>query len=277
MNEVLDSTNYNFDNLNIKYYRDYDLQGNFTHEVTNGLILNTGISYFFHNALKDKNEFIPEQGDYMFKKRYADFVPYIRLTFTPNQYYRYIGRRKIYLETNRPTFSLEYAKGISNVFASNSSFNKMELDIHQRIPFNVLRSLSYRVGAGAFFRQKDEYFVNFRNFQRSNYPSSWSDPIGGVFNLLDNRWYYSSPQYVQLHLMYDSPFLLLHFFKSISKYVLSERLYFSQLYTPEKPSYTELGYGIGNYIFNVAGFVSFHKYKVNEFGFRFTFELDKYW
>lgn len=277
VNHYLDSTQFNFDDLNIRYYRDYHLELENSYEITNGLMAYIGISYNYRKPLKPKYEPdnipIPET---IIKQSYADFVPYARLSWTPFQYYKMDGKQKIYVDSRFPTMSVEFSRAIAGVMGSTSKFEKVEFDICQTILFNKLRSLSYRAGIGSFFNQQSEYFVNFRYFQRSNYPDSWDD-IGGAFNLLDNNWYYASPSYIQLHLMYDSPFILLHAFKRISRYVLSERIYASQLYTPAKPCYTELGYGMGNYIFNVAFFTGFHKGKLQETGFRVTFELGKYW
>ena len=68
--------------------------------------------------------------------------------------------------------------------------------------------------------------------------------MGGRFHLLKREWYNASDKYAQAHFMYESPFILLHpFKKGISKYVLSERFYFGQLWTPVLNSYTEIGYG----------------------------------
>lgn len=283
VNSALDTTKYNFDNLNIKYYRDYSLQLENSFELTNGLMLYAGVKYNFHKPVKKKGNpsGLPDVPnidiDPIIKDHYSDFIPYARLTWTPRQYYRMIGERKVYLASPTPTLSIEYAHGIAGVLESNSRFNKLEFDIHQTIQLSRLRSLSYRAGAGSFFNQKSEYFVDYRYFRRSNYPATWTDHIGGVFNLLDTKWYYASPQYAQVHLMYESPYLLLHFFKRISRFILSERLYTSQLFTPDKPSYTELGYGLGNYIFNVAAFTSFQRGKLYETGFRVSFELGRYW
>ena len=38
-------------------------------------------------------------------------------------------------------------------------------------------------------------------------------------------------------------------------------------------SYTEIGYGFGNHIFNVAAFIGFDKLKYDGIGFKFAFEL----
>lgn len=61
----------------------------------------------------------------------------------------------------------------------------------------------------------------------------------------------------------------------MSRYVLKERLYVGQLVTPVIRSYTELGYGIGNRIFNAGIFVGFDGLKYNGMSFRIAFELFK--
>ncbi|MEG1615885.1 MAG: DUF5686 family protein [Bacteroidales bacterium] len=278
VNKQLDSTKYNFDHLKVDYYRDYHLRMENSNEITNGLLYFVGISYNYRRPIKngDRHDSIPADME-LIKNSYADFVPYIRFSWTPNQPYRYEGKQKIYLQSKYPTLTFEYAKGFSDILQSTSEFGRWELDIHQTISLHKLRYFRYRIGAGAFFDQKGEYFINYTYFWRNTYPSSWNDHIGGVFNLLDQRWYYSSPSYFQTHFMYESPFLLLHFFRSISRFVLSERVYLSHLYTPAKPTYLEIGYGLGNYVFNVGLFASFKKGGFDEAGFRFTFELGKYW
>ena len=42
---------------------------------------------------------------------------------------------------------------------------------------------------------------------------------------------------------------------------------------PVLPSYTEIGYGVGNHIFNIGFFAGFEGAKYNEFGVKFAFEL----
>jgi hypothetical protein len=75
--------------------------------------------------------------------------------------------------------------------------------------------------------------------------------------------------------MYESPFILIQPLRlDASKHILSERFYLSQLWTPVLPSYTEMGYGFGNYIFNIALFAGFNKLKYQNVGVRFAFELE---
>ena len=58
-----------------------------------------------------------------------------------------------------------------------------------------------------------------------------------------------------------------------SRYIFTERFYLSHLWMPVLPSYTEMGYGIGNHIFNIAIFVGFDRWKYQSLGFKFAFEL----
>ena len=82
--------------------------------------------------------------------------------------------------------------------------------------------------------------------------------------------------------MYESPFVLFKilrinstkkFMQTASRYILSERFYLSQLWTPVLPSYTEVGYGIGNHIFNIGIFAGFDRWHYQSMGFKFAFEL----
>jgi hypothetical protein len=131
------------------------------------------------------------------------------------------------------------------------------------------------VGTGCFTNTKSIYFADFKNFQNHNFPQSWKDPICGVFHLLDGEWYNASDTYVQGHFMYESPFVFLKLFKGATKDILTERLYLSQLYTPALPCYTEIGFGVGNFIVNAGVFVSLNAGKFQSFGTKITFELGR--
>lgn len=158
----------------------------------------------------------------------------------------------------------------------------IEADIHQSIMFGLCQRLNYHVSGGTYMHQKSTYFADFKYFARRNFPDTWDDQIGGIFILLDREWFNASDKYVQTHVMYENPFLLLRllkinstkrFMQVASRYIMSERLYLSQLWTPVLPCYTELGYGIGNHIFNIGFFIGLDRGKYDGFGCKFAFEL----
>ncbi|MDR1880582.1 MAG: DUF5686 family protein [Tannerellaceae bacterium] len=275
INEQLKDSLFNFDDLNLQYFRHYYMEVTNRVELFHGFQLTTSLTYNRRIPVKRKPD--KEVGDdvtELIYENYNDFTPSIGISYTPRQYYRMNGRRKEYIRSDYPTISAEMARAIPGVWNGVGDFGRIELDIHQMIPLSLLRRLSYHISGGTYTRQKSTYFADFRYFTRRNFPDSWDDQIGGVFNLLKSEWFNASDKYVQAHVMYQSPFILLQFLeKTASKHVFSERIYFSQLWTPALPNYMEIGYGLGNHIFNIAAFAGFDNFRYQSFGLKFAFEL----
>ena len=270
--------------LDLKYYKDYYFRLYNTVEVVNGFSIGTGIDYHIRDAAENglttapKNSLFMQANEdtenitKMFKRRNT-FAPLVTLTWTPEQYYRLEGRQKIYVRSPYPTIKLEFAKAIKGLLRSESMYNRVELDISQNIQLALMKSFQYHIGMGFFSNQKSEYFTDFVYFAKRNFPETWDDGIGGVFNLLDRQLYNASDSYIQTHFMYESPFLMLNFVPMLSKGVITERLYFSHLYNPYIRSYSEFGYGFGNRFLNAGIFGSFHKLKFNEVGFKVSLNI----
>lgn len=235
-------------------YRNYYLKLYNSIELTNGFQFGTGIEYNIREPINPETE-LPFSG-HRLKTQYH-FVPKISLTWTPCQYYFTDGIQKVNVRSDYPTFKLEYAQSLKNVLRGNSSYSKIEFDISQNIRFDLMRKLNYHAGFGIFANQKDEYFNDFTYFAKNYFPETWGDGIGGSFNILPTTTYNSSQLYVQAHVMYETPSLMLTRLSFLSRGVARERLYLSQLYLPGKKSYTEFGYGIGNRFLNAAFFVAF--------------------
>lgn len=268
-----------FKDVSPNYFRDYYARLFNTYEVRNGLLLNTGIEYHIRTKAGKKESTVAmyngttsEDIEDLFGTRRA-FVPFLRLSWTPEQYYRHEGRQKIYVRSRYPTFKIELSRSFKNILGSTSSYNRMEFDISQTIPIRLMSSIQYHVGAGVFTNQKTEYFADFYYFAKNNFPDTWDDTMGGGFNLLSRHLYNASDSYIQGHLMYETPFLILKNIPFVSDFAERERLYLSQLYTPQIVSYTELGYGIGNRIFSAVLLCSFHKLDFKRVGVRASFTL----
>ena len=287
LEEVQDSlinSGLNLKDLDFEYYNDYYFRLDNTVEITNGFTIGTGLDYHIRKAANNNLENLEtvaptlslnsnsDEVTRIYKKQKI-FAPVLTLTWTPEQYYRFERRQKIYVRSPYPTMKIEFSRGIRGVLGSTSGFNRVELDICQKIQLNLMKSFHYHIGMGFFSNQKSEYFTDFEYFAKRNFPYNWDDGIGGVFNLLDRRFYNASDTYVQNHLMYESPFLILNLVPAVSKGIVTERLYFSHLYNPHIRSYTELGYGIGNSFLNAAVFGSFHKLKFHELGFKISLNI----
>lgn len=272
---------FDFDKFRLDYFRDLYINFNHRIEPINGLEVRLGFSSHKRTAVNSvKFEYIgnitsipPPDFLTKLKKTYISVAPHVRLEFTPGQYYYLNGKRKMNLRSDYPTFSFDYERGLKGVFSSTGQYERLEVDVQHKIRLGLMRNIYYRLGAGAFTNQEELYFVDFANFSRNNLPVGWNDEIGGVFHLLDGRWYNSSRKYVRGHFTYEAPFLLIPHLIKYTRYVQNERLYLSVLSVPHLQPYLEIGYGIGTHVFDVGVFVSSENWNFNQIGCKFTFEL----
>lgn len=274
---------FNFESLGLKYYQRYEVMLEHSIELTNGLMFYCGILDTYRRPVKKKNElaYLPHYArtvdDDVFDNHFSDFAPYIRLEYTPRQYYWYDRGYKTYIHSPAPTFAFEFARAIPGVLRANSNYGRIEFDMHQSFNIDRTQSFAYRFGLGKFFNQRGEYFINYHYFSRSQYPTTWEDDrIGGTFHELDEMWYASSPSYIQLHTMYETPFGLAHLIRPISRYVIKERFYMSALWSEGKHFYDELGYGIDNNYFNIGVFAGFKGLNYHGMGVKFRIEIGRH-
>lgn len=267
----------NFDKLKLDYFKDMYVQIGNRIELSNGLMLFTGVDMHRRKAVHPSQLVVEDHFQrptfISMRPTYTTFAPRVKLTWTPRQYYYMDGNRKINLYSRYPTFSIDYEHGFKGVLGSNGSYGRLEADVYQQIRISAVSNLYYRCGGGLFTEQKDVYFVDFVNFSRSNLPVGWNDEISGAFHLLAREWYNSSRWYNRAHVAYEAPFIILPHSRRYNGIVHSERIYFSTLFTTHLHPYVEIGYGIGTYLFNVGVFTSNVNGKFHEVGCKFTFEL----
>ena len=215
LKQLPDST-FNFDQLELDYFKDVYLNLFHNIEIVNGLFIKAGVSvhwrYLINNSKVILEKPLPDK-DWAalrgIRSEYNSFAPRIRIEWTPGMYYYMNGRRKMNVGSSMPTFMLDYERGIKGVFKSTGAHERWEFDIQQNLKLSGIRSIGYRIGGGMFTKQEDMYFVDFANFARRNLPEGWNDDIGGTFQLLDGRWYNSSRQYWRGNFTYESPFIFL--------------------------------------------------------------------
>ncbi len=260
---------FNFKELDLPYYHHYYADLSNQIELFNGLTFFGGIAYHLRTPVQKERE-----GTLIKLKNANDFEPFIGLTYTPRQHYWMDGYRKEHLYSAFPTLRLELGKGIYGVMGSHSDYWRLETGLNQTLRLGLSERLSYNFSSGFYFETRYNYFANFRYFAKQYFPEPWRDRFGGIFHLLSSDWYYASERYVQAHCMYEAPFILLHFIKPRThRYIVSERFYLSQLWTPVKPNHTEMGYGVGNDLLNVALFLGFDKFKYQGAGLKLSLEL----
>ena len=197
LKQLPDST-FNFDQLELDYFKDVYLNLFHNIEIVNGLFIKAGVSvhwrYLINNSKVILEKPLPDK-DWAalrgIRSEYNSFAPRIRIEWTPGMYYYMNGRRKMNVGSSMPTFMLDYERGIKGVFKSTGAHERWEFDIQQNLKLSGIRSIGYRIGGGMFTKQEDMYFVDFANFARRNLPEGWNDDIGGTFHFgfSSNHWY----------------------------------------------------------------------------------------
>lgn len=176
LKQLPDST-FNFDQLELDYFKDVYLNLFHNIEIVNGLFVKAGVSvhwrYLINNSKVILEKPLPDK-DWAalrgIRSEYNSFAPRIRIEWTPGMYYYMNGRRKMNVGSSMPTFMLDYERGIKGVFKSTGAHERWEFDIQQNLKLSGIRSIGYRIGGGMFTKQEDMYFVDFANFARRNLP-----------------------------------------------------------------------------------------------------------
>ena len=127
LKQLPDST-FNFDQLELDYFKDVYLNLFHNIEIVNGLFIKAGVSvhwrYLINNSKVILEKPLPDK-DWAalrgIRSEYNSFAPRIRIEWTPGMYYYMNGRRKMNVGSSMPTFMLDYERGIKGVSKSTGA------------------------------------------------------------------------------------------------------------------------------------------------------------
>lgn len=194
---------------------------------------------------------------------YRSFAPAITLHLTPWR--------------KGPVLTFNYERSLNNVFGSNLQYERIEMDASYKFKLDRMHLVNLKAGSGLYTNRKTNYFLDYTNFHDQNLPEGWDDDWTGHFQLIDSRWYNTSKYYVRGHASYESPLLVCSFLPIIGRYIETERFYLSMLSIQHTRAYSEIGYGASTRLVSIGAFASFLNTKIQDIGFKFTFELFRKW
>ena len=177
----------------MKIYENYFGSVNFSKRYESGLRFNVNALYEDRIPLSNTTDFV------IFKNSvknitpnyaYKDSIPYpsvahqafiisFDVSIKPGQKYIQFPNRKMSLGSNYPTFSLNYTKGIENIFGSDVNFDKWRFSISDDKNFKLAGLLKYKLGIGGFlnthkvFIQDYQHFNGNRTLRASEYVNSF--------------------------------------------------------------------------------------------------------
>ena len=261
-----------FENLNLKYFRNFYVEAFHESEISNGLALLAGVNYHRRTLRGDANKQLDDYG-LPVQKRYVQFAPHLRLTWRPGTYYYMKEGRKINLGSKYPVVAWDVEQGMNGVFGSNSIYARSELDVQYKLGLRDGNVLYMRFGAGGYFYTKDVYFVDYSFLKQNNLPLERSEELGGVFQLLDSDWYNAANKYARAHLTYEAHFLSLQKMFPRVRLFQNEYIYYNMLFISHLCPYMELGYGVSTPYVDMGLFVSSQNAKIHRLGYKITLSL----
>ena len=116
---------------------------------------------------KDSNKITP---NYPFEKIASQFAPHqavilsASITFKPGQRYIQFPNYKMPIGSKYPTFTLNYTKGIKNVFGSDVDFDKWRFTVQDDKNLKLAGAIKYKFGVGGFLNNKKVFIQDFQHF-----------------------------------------------------------------------------------------------------------------
>lgn len=135
-----------------------------------------------------------------------------------------------------------------------------------------MQRFKYMATAGVFVNRQQVFFPDFRHFRTLEIPVTIGALDNYNFNLLEYYRYSTSDRFIEAHLYYTTPFLLLKYLPFFSNRFWQEGLQYNYLTTPLFKHYSELGYTIG-LVWQAGVFVGFEGLKYRSAGFRFSLPI----
>lgn len=265
----------------IRFYDSRYVKANHSIDIANGLLLYSGAEMDKRSPLSNRTTFnflgreIPANipTDAGFYPPHTATRMMLSLTYTPRNRYRVREGRKWYVSSNYPTFTVGYERGM-NLFTDNRAplYDKLTFSISQKIKVSPFEQIEYHFSGGSFVSSEKMYMNDLHYFRNNRMLFTASD-FTNSFNLL-SHYTASRDWWLEGHLNYQSPYLLLKNLPFLQRFSFDEAVHFHGLVTEERKLYLEGGYSIGFLGLGRAGILtSFVDKKIEGVGVRISYPL----
>jgi len=271
----------------LKLYQGNYIKGAIDIDIVNGLQFSSGLKHARYIELENSTDFalaypsrsyepnneVSNVDSTYFNSRSSNSFS-ASLNYTPKNYYKIVHGRKVMQYSDFPTVSLSYRGAFDFGSSEMSNYNLMELRIRQELDWSFMYAFKYDLSIGKFFNVGEMHFSEFKHFNTSEIPISFKQWHNG-FVLLNDYEYSSNDWFIQGHLNYKSPYLLLKNLPFLQDKLWNENLYLHFLTNEKILNYNELGYGISDILLvgSVGAFVSFENTSFKMWGVRVAITL----
>ncbi len=169
-----------------------------------------------------------------------------RLKYTPFQKYKINKGVKVPAGSDWPTFELRWRHGI-NVFSDVSpkirELDMFSFEVYRSSSMGAFSDLKWRVRTAGYLDNRSATFYDFFHINSQPFPllvNNYEDAF-----MLPSFYSLSTPEFfVEAHIKYTTPYLLLKLLPVMSNTLMRENLSLSYLGSRFQPGYTEIGYSL---------------------------------
>jgi hypothetical protein len=281
----------------LKLYDSRYMTFGYSGEIVNGLILELSANY-------DNRKVLPNTTNFSFlesSKLYSDNIPvstYLspgsnpinalrdqkhfdlisKISYTPSQRYRINKGVKIPVSSDWPTFDLTWQHEInqfSEITPGIRRFDMFRFEASRSSSIGAFSNFRWRLRAAGFIDNRDLTFYDFFQINSQPFPlllNNYEDAF-----MIPSFYSLSTPEfYVEAHLKYTTPYLLLKFLPGLSNTLMRENVSLSYLGSRFHPKYSEIGYSISEVLFigELGVYVGFDDVRYRSVGIKAVLKLN---
>lgn len=161
----------------MKIYENYFLKTGFTKRWESGARFLIEGEYEDRMPLDNTTDFILNKKwvdrftpNYPVEISSSQFMPYqavllhASLSVKPGQKYIQFPKSKVAIGSKYPTFTVDYTKGIKNIFGSDVDFDKWSFNISDEVNLKLAGSVKYSATVGGFLNTNNVYVQDYKHF-----------------------------------------------------------------------------------------------------------------
>jgi hypothetical protein len=280
----------------MKLYETTYVSSGFSTEISNGLIFILSGTYQSRKILSNSTDYSVIRSSKAYSENIPDnqFLknetsPFTLLqsgnniniegtvSYTPYQKYRIRRETKIPLGSDWPTFTLSWKHGINEFSEPSSSwkhFDAIRFTASKSKEIGPLSQFSWLIRSGGFLNNSNATFFDFFHFNSQEIPVL-VDSYRDAFMLPAYYSLSTSEFFVEGHVKYTTPYLLLKLIPGLSNTLIRENLKGSVLWSRYQNCYTELGYSLSEiFLMGELGiYAGFDNLNFKSFGVKIILKL----
>lgn len=273
----------------LKLYEARYLTIGYSTEITNGLRLELSSNYEDRRVLQNTTNFSFLKASALYSdnspvnrylsagsneinalrnQRHFDLLT--KISYTPFQRYKINNGVKKPESSDWPTFNVTWQHGINEfkeIISGVRQFDMIRFEVLRNHSIGAFGNFRWRIRTAGFFDNRNLTFYDFFHFNSQPLPlllNNYEDAF-----MIPSFYSMSTPEfYVEGHVKYTTPWLLLKLLPIISNTLMRENISFSYLGSRFHPVYTEIGYSISEILLigELGVYAGFDDYRYRSVG-----------